>query len=126
MTTRVEPRHVRIPHRQGQGRHAVVLGGSMAGLMAARVLADHVDRVTVVERDRFPEAPGPRKGAPQARHAHVMLTRGREVMEELFPGLGDELTGAGAPFLDAGGDVAWHTAAGWAVRYRAGVGMLSA
>jgi 2-polyprenyl-6-methoxyphenol hydroxylase-like FAD-dependent oxidoreductase len=98
----------------------------MAGLLAGRVLADHFDRVTVVERDRFPEAPGPRKGAPQARHAHVMLARGRQVMEDLFPGLNDELAAAGAPFLDAGDDIACHSASGWAVRYRAGIGLLSA
>jgi phytoene dehydrogenase-like protein len=31
------------------GAHAVVIGGSMAGLLAARVLADHFDRVTILE-----------------------------------------------------------------------------
>ena len=46
--------------------HAVVLGGSMAGLLAARVLADAFARVTVVERDRYPQAPQSRRGVPQA------------------------------------------------------------
>lgn len=49
------------------GGQAVVLGGSMSGLLAARVLADAYEQVTVVERDVLPEAGMPRKGVPQAR-----------------------------------------------------------
>lgn len=111
-------------HRQG--RHAVVLGGSMSGLLAARVLADHFDRVTIVERDRFPESPAPRKGVPQARHVHVLLSRGRQIMERYFPGLMDELTEAGAPFMDAAQDVAWLSAGGWAARFPSEFGMAAA
>jgi hypothetical protein len=69
------------------GGHAVVIGGSLAGLLAARVLADHFGRVTVVERDAYPGGPEPRKGVPQGRHAHIMLMRGRREFERLFPGL---------------------------------------
>lgn len=80
-----------------RGRHAVVLGASMAGLLAARVLADSYDRVTVVERDELP-APGVmRKGVPQARHAHVLLPRGAQVIDELFPGLLPALVADGVP-----------------------------
>ena len=61
------------PHRG----HAVVVGGSMAGLLAARVLAAHFDRVTIVERDALPATPTFRKGVPQARHVHVLLGRGQ-------------------------------------------------
>lgn len=78
-------------------KHAVVIGGSMAGLAAARVLAHHFERVTLVERDQVPATPQPRKGAPQAHHIHVLLNRGRMVMEQLFPGLQAELGAAGAP-----------------------------
>src|SRR5437588_6993875 len=82
------------------GSHALVVGGSMAGLLAARVLADSFDQVTILERDRYPEGPAPRKGVPQARHPHVLLTRGRLILEQLFPGLGEELLAAGAPLVD--------------------------
>jgi len=58
-----------VPRR----RHAVVVGGSLAGMLAARVLSDHFDDVTLLERDRFPETPTPRKGLPQGRHAHDLL-----------------------------------------------------
>jgi 2-polyprenyl-6-methoxyphenol hydroxylase-like FAD-dependent oxidoreductase len=71
-------------HRHG--REAVVLGASMAGLLATTVLADHFDRVTLVERDELPDDGQPRRGVPQARHAHVLLPRGAEALDELFPG----------------------------------------
>ena len=61
-------------------RHAVVVGGSLAGMLAARVLSDHFHDVTLLERDHFPETPTARKGLPQGRHAHVLLGRGRGVM----------------------------------------------
>jgi 2-polyprenyl-6-methoxyphenol hydroxylase-like FAD-dependent oxidoreductase len=84
--------------------HAVVLGASMGGLAAARVLADAYRRVTVVDRDLLP-APGvQRRGVPQGRHAHGLLARGREVLEELFPGLTDELVARGALY----GDIQLH------------------
>jgi 2-polyprenyl-6-methoxyphenol hydroxylase-like FAD-dependent oxidoreductase len=86
------------------GDHAVVLGASMGGLTAARVLADAYGHVTVVDRDLLP-APGvQRRGVPQGRHAHGLLARGREVLEELFPGLTDELVARGALH----GDVQLH------------------
>jgi flavin-dependent dehydrogenase len=54
----------------------VIVGGSLAGMLAARVLSDYFDRVTLLERDRFPETPAGRKGLPQGRHAHGLLERG--------------------------------------------------
>lgn len=90
------------------GSEAVVIGASMAGLLAARVLADHVGQVTLVERDTFP-APGEhRKGIPQGRHTHVLLERGRQVMEGLLPGLTDELAQRGAVAIrDASLNIRW-------------------
>jgi 2-polyprenyl-6-methoxyphenol hydroxylase-like FAD-dependent oxidoreductase len=82
------------------GEHAVVLGASMGGLVAARVLADFYARVTVVERDVLPPDAANRRGVPQGRHVHALLGRGSAVLAELFPGLTDEIVGAGAPTLD--------------------------
>ncbi|HVQ51848.1 MAG TPA: 2-polyprenyl-6-methoxyphenol hydroxylase-like oxidoreductase [Mycobacterium sp.] len=82
------------------GEHAVVLGASMGGLVAARVLADFYDKVTVVERDVLPHDAANRRGVPQGRHVHALLGRGSAVLTELFPGLADEVVGAGAPTLD--------------------------
>lgn len=89
------------------GREAIVIGASMGGLLAARALADHYERVTVIERDAFPEPGEPRKGTPQARHAHGLLARGREALEQLFPGLTDELVAQGASPGDIGTIVRW-------------------
>jgi 2-polyprenyl-6-methoxyphenol hydroxylase-like FAD-dependent oxidoreductase len=79
-----------------RGGHAIVIGASMGGLLAARAVADHYERVTVIERDELPEAPEPRKGVPQGRYPHVLLARGREGLEQLFPGLTEELVAEGA------------------------------
>jgi 2-polyprenyl-6-methoxyphenol hydroxylase-like FAD-dependent oxidoreductase len=90
------------------GDHAVVLGASMGGLAAARVLADAYGRVTVVDRDMLP-APGvQRRGVPQGRHAHGLLARGREALEELFPGLTDELVARGALYGDVQLQGRWY------------------
>jgi 2-polyprenyl-6-methoxyphenol hydroxylase-like FAD-dependent oxidoreductase len=89
-------------------KHAVVLGASLAGLATARVLADAYERVTVLDRDRFPVAGGHRKGVPQSRHAHGLLASGRAALEELFGGLTDELAAAGAPVGDLQADVRWY------------------
>jgi glycine/D-amino acid oxidase-like deaminating enzyme len=63
------------------GDHAVVLGASLAGLLAARALADAYERVTVVERDVLPNNPENRRGVPQGRHAHLLLLRGTQILE---------------------------------------------
>lgn len=55
------------------GEHAVVIGGSMAGLLTTRVLSDHFDRVTIFEADTPPEQAVPRKGVPQGNHVHGLL-----------------------------------------------------
>jgi 2-polyprenyl-6-methoxyphenol hydroxylase-like FAD-dependent oxidoreductase len=80
----------------GTGR-AVVLGASMAGLLAARVLSDHFERVVVVERDVLPSAAANRRGVPQGRHTHLLWGRGCSIIEGFFPGFTDGLTAAGAP-----------------------------
>ncbi|ACU75238.1 monooxygenase FAD-binding [Catenulispora acidiphila DSM 44928] len=83
------------------GGRAVVLGASMAGLMAARVLREKYERVTVVERDVLPAGPEHRRGVPQSRHLHVLLARGTSIIEELFPGFVAEAVAAGATPADA-------------------------
>jgi 2-polyprenyl-6-methoxyphenol hydroxylase-like FAD-dependent oxidoreductase len=89
------------------GEHAVVLGASMSGLLAARVLSDHVDRVTLVERDELPDHPSFRKGVPQARQPHGLLARGLEVLEELLPGLTGDLVARGALTADLQAGARW-------------------
>lgn len=105
--------------------HAVVIGGSIAGLCAARVLGDHFARVTLVERDSLPQGVAHRAGAPQAHHLHLLLLRGLLELERLFPGLELELTAQGAGRVDLGSDVAHFTEWGWAPRARIDVAPLT-
>jgi hypothetical protein len=69
-------------------------------LLAARVLADFYRTVTIVERDVLPSDPVNRRGVPQGRHAHALLSRGSRILDELFPGLLTELVAGGAPVFD--------------------------
>ena len=85
------------------GEHAIVIGASMAGLLAARVLSDSYDRVTVIDRDRLPEGVTEnRRAVPQGRHAHGLQLGGQLALEGLLPGFRDETMDAGAPALRAG------------------------
>jgi 2-polyprenyl-6-methoxyphenol hydroxylase-like FAD-dependent oxidoreductase len=72
----------------------------MVGLLAARVLSEFYEAVTVVERDRLPNRATHRRGVPQGRHFHNLSSRGAHVLAELFPGLLDELAAAGAVVHD--------------------------
>jgi 2-polyprenyl-6-methoxyphenol hydroxylase-like FAD-dependent oxidoreductase len=111
------------PLSDGSG-HALIIGGSMAGLLAARVLSERFGRVTIVERDRFPKGPGFRKGVPQSRHLHAFMMRGRQIAERLFPGLSEELEEAGAVLIDSADDFEWLTPAGFAPRFNSGLPLL--
>ena len=96
---------------------AIVVGASMAGMLAARVLANIFERVIILERDGLPEGPELRPGVPQARHLHALLPRGKRILEKHFPGITYELEAAGAEILDVANDIAWLTPQGWGVRF---------
>ncbi|WP_369388976.1 FAD-dependent oxidoreductase [Streptomyces sp. CG1] len=100
---------------------AVVVGGSYAGLVTARVLADFFREVILVERDAVDEDTGVHPGAPQGYHAHAMLAKGGQILERLFPGLRDELRAAGAPVFDYGEGIDFLLPVGLAPRRRTGV-----
>ena len=82
------------------GQRAIVCGASMAGLLAARVLSDFYEQVTLVERDRLPDGAEQRRGVPQGRHLHGLLSTGSTALNHLLPGLLDQLVTAGANVLD--------------------------
>lgn len=90
------------------GKHAIVMGASMGGLLAARALSDFFTTVTVLERDAFPITDTPRKGVPQSRHTHGLLARGSQVIEDFFPGYNNEVVAQSGGLLgDVGSDVTW-------------------
>ncbi|MEJ2858342.1 MULTISPECIES: FAD-dependent oxidoreductase [unclassified Saccharothrix] len=106
------------------GTHAVVLGGGVAGFLAAAALSGAVDTVTVVERDRF-DGDRPRRGVPQGRHAHLLLARGARAMEALLPGFDAALAGAGARRVGMPQDILTFTPFGWMPRFAHGQYLLS-
>jgi 2-polyprenyl-6-methoxyphenol hydroxylase-like FAD-dependent oxidoreductase len=102
-------------------RRAVVLGASVAGLLAARVLSEHFDRVLVLERDPAPQTGQKRRGVPHAHQSHLCLRSGLQVIEELFPGFLGELAVAGFESYDVAGDVAWWHRGEWKPRFTSGL-----
>ncbi|HEU5088410.1 MAG TPA: hypothetical protein VFT99_13230, partial [Roseiflexaceae bacterium] len=102
------------------GRHAVVIGSSMAGLLAARVLSQYFDRVTVIERDRIGDGPLARKGQPQARHLHVLLAQGFQILTRYFPDLPQALSDGGAVLVDMTEHMRWYTYGGYRTRFTFG------
>lgn len=88
--------------------HAVVIGASVAGLLAASVLSDSCQQVTLYDRDMLPGQPGHRRGVPQSRQLHALHARGAQVLNELLPGFRDEMLAAGAVTADTQGDAHWY------------------
>jgi 2-polyprenyl-6-methoxyphenol hydroxylase-like FAD-dependent oxidoreductase len=96
--------------------HAIVIGGSMAGLCAARELSKFYDKVTVIDRDSYPVGAHERPGVPQSRHVHALLMRGRLELDRLFPGFEDTMLERGAIEINFSRDFAALRADGWAER----------
>ena len=86
----------------------MVLGGGMAGLLAARVLSDAYSDVVVVDRDDLTGTTGSRNGVPHGRHAHCLVARGHQIYEELFPGLTQGMSDAGVTLGDFNGGIQWN------------------
>jgi hypothetical protein len=101
--------------------HAVVIGGSFAGLVTARVLSDLFGRVTLIERDDLSDVPEIRRGVPQGPHVHGILKLGRDTLDGLFPGFVAESQRAGARVFDQIACGAMLTPYGWSARGPSGV-----
>jgi 2-polyprenyl-6-methoxyphenol hydroxylase-like FAD-dependent oxidoreductase len=86
------------------GKKAIVVGGSLAGMLAARVLAPHFERVLVLDRDELPATPAPRRATPQAHHVHILLKGGENAIEALLPGFCAALEAGGALTVSGGRD----------------------
>ncbi|ANZ15078.1 NAD(P)/FAD-dependent oxidoreductase [Streptomyces noursei] len=101
----------------GRGRTAIVIGGGLAGMLAVTALRGHVETITVVERDRYPADRTFRKGVPQARHLHLLLSGGQRALDRLLPGTVAALTAAGARRLYLPRDLLTRTPTGWQRRF---------
>lgn len=102
--------HSNQPHAD---THAIVIGGSMAGMLTARVLSDHFDRVTVIERDALNDTPEARKGQPHVLHLHTLLAGGLMTVSSYFPDIVQELKRHGTAQGDIGQNIHWHLGNGY-------------
>ena len=84
---------------RGRGT-AVVIGGSIAGIAAAKVLLESFDRVVVLEKDGSHRRREGRPGAAQGWHLHHLLTAGQIELERIFPGIVDDMVREGAFKVD--------------------------
>jgi 2-polyprenyl-6-methoxyphenol hydroxylase-like FAD-dependent oxidoreductase len=103
------------------GKHAIVIGGSMGGLLAARVLTDRFERVTLIDRDVFPAVGEQRRGVPQGVHTHGLLYSGRRVIEKLLPGVSQECMEAGAVNGDVLSTSRWYFEGGHLAKCESGL-----
>ncbi|MDX1467586.1 MAG: hypothetical protein R3215_17990, partial [Halomonas sp.] len=109
----------------GPREHAVVIGASLAGLFAARVLSDHFHRVTLLERDPVHDRPESRKGQPQTRHLHGLLAHGKNLIDHFFPGIEKSLVQGGAIVADMGAALRWFHFGDYRIQFDSGLrGML--
>lgn len=98
---------------QRTSKRAIVIGGSIAGMLSARVLSDVFEEVLIVERDRIEDGAAERTGVPQSPQPHILLTQGYRLLEDFFPGLENNLKTAGAMPVDWGQDFQYFAFGGW-------------
>ncbi len=102
-------------------KKAIVIGGSIAGLLTARVLSDFFEDVVLIEKDKYVEGGKIRNGTPQAHHIHVLLAKGREIFQDFFPELEKDLIKKGANKIDFLNDIRYRLPSGWAPRFNSGI-----
>ena len=104
-----------------KNEQAVVIGGSVAGMMAAAALSRHFASVTILERDALNDEQHPRKGVPQGNHVHVLLTSGLQALEAYFPGMRDEMLADGVDTIKWSEEMRWYQAGSWKTRIPCGI-----
>ena len=100
---------------------AVVIGGSIAGILTARVLSDYCDNVVIVEKDKIETSFSTRRGTPQSNHIHLLLVKGRNIIQNYFPELEEDLLKKGANKIDFLKDGKYLLPSGWAQRFESGI-----
>ncbi|WP_051106059.1 NAD(P)/FAD-dependent oxidoreductase [Streptomyces hokutonensis] len=108
----------RLPQVSRTSTRAVVVGGSLAGMLAAAAVRDHVDTVEIIEAHDLPEGPESRPGVPQAAHFHVLLSGGADAIDALLPGTIADLLAAGANRVPMTTNMVLYSPEGWYRRWK--------
>ena len=101
------------------GECAIVIGGSIAGLLTARVLSDYFNRVIILDRDELPATPQARRGVPQSVQPHVLFAKGYRILAEFFPGIKEQLEDNGALSIDWAREFKHFVEGHWGVKAEA-------
>jgi 2-polyprenyl-6-methoxyphenol hydroxylase-like FAD-dependent oxidoreductase len=102
-------------------KHAIVIGASLGGLITARALINHFEKVTILEKDTVHDEPESRKGQPQTRHLHGLLPMGLNIMKTYFPGLLSDFESRGASVVDFAGSMQWYAYGGYRKKFHFGM-----
>ncbi|MFL6561810.1 MAG: hypothetical protein ACJ8MO_37610, partial [Bacillus sp. (in: firmicutes)] len=113
-----------MPTNRFIGKNAVVIGGSIAGLLTARILSEFYEKVLLIEKDQQSRKDLTRTGVPQGSHGHALLKSGEEILTELFPGIVDELIAEGSVKSDFTSKLAWNHHGSWKVKYHSGMSII--
>jgi 2-polyprenyl-6-methoxyphenol hydroxylase-like FAD-dependent oxidoreductase len=119
-SSNLQPDHMDKIH-SGQRQHALVLGGSISGLLTARVLSNHFKKVTIIEKDPVHRYPESRKGQPQTRHLHGLLPTGLNILTHYFPNLAEEIENNGANVVDFASSMHWYAYGGFKKPFQLGI-----
>jgi 2-polyprenyl-6-methoxyphenol hydroxylase-like FAD-dependent oxidoreductase len=102
-------------------KHVIVIGASIGGLLTARMLRNHFEKITILEKDTVNDFPESRKGQPHTKHLHGLLPAGLNVMLQYFPTLMYELKQAGAMIIDFAESMQWFTHGGYRKSFNMGM-----
>ena len=104
-------------HKKIKHQAAIIIGGGIAGLLAARTLCGHFKEIIIIEKDKYPSQDGPRNGTPQSNHIHVLLIKGKEILLRLFPDLERNLVAKGAHIVNLTNDVDYYVGTGYSIKF---------
>jgi flavin-dependent dehydrogenase len=104
-------------YAQKKHQAAIIIGGGIAGLLAARTLCGHFKDIIIIEKDKYPSQAGPRNGTPQSNHIHVLLIKGKEILLRLFPDLERNLVAKGAHIVNLTNDVDYYVGTGYSIKF---------
>ncbi|MCU5463106.1 MULTISPECIES: FAD-dependent oxidoreductase [Bacillus cereus group] len=103
---------------------AIVIGGSIAGKLAAKALSTTFKEVIIIEAGERWDGKASRKRVPQSSHPHVLLKGGEKAIEELFPAITNELIEAGSIVNNFTRDIKWHQFGLWKQQFIGKVHMI--